>query len=354
MRRDAQRAGLAWRRTLCVVALASAGTQPTVAGETLVVAGYGGSSEATFRTQILAPFAAQQHVRVDYIAGASAANLARLQAERDHPAIDVAILDDGPMQQATALGLCQPLQPAAVYHDIYDIATRQGDGLTVGVGIVATGLAYNRAAFARHGWAAPTSWTDLADPRYRRRVLVPSITNTYGLQTLLALAQTQGGSARDIAPGFRYLTDQVVPNVLTFETSSGKISELMQTGEVVLGVWGSGRVDALARTGFPVAFVVPKEGAQALITSACVVAGSHHAALAQALIQSLLSPRVQTVLATRAGWGPVNRTVRLPPAVADTVVYGDQAVARLVPVDWKAVNPARVAWTQRWVREVER
>jgi putative spermidine/putrescine transport system substrate-binding protein len=354
MRMEALRVGLVWLRTVGLVALACLSTQPAVAGETLVVAGYGGSSEATFRTQILAPFAAQRHLRVDYIAGASASNLARLQAERDHPAIDVAILDDGPMQQATALGLCQPLQPAPVYRDVYDIATRQADDRSVGIGIVATGLAYNTAAFAHHGWPVPTSWTDLADPRYRRRVLVPSITNTYGLQTLLALAQAQGGSARDIAPGFRYLTDRVAPNVLTFETSSGKISELMQTGEVVLGVWGSGRTDALARTGFPVAFVVPKEGAQALITSACVVAGSRHAALAQALVQSLLSPPVQAILASHAGWGPVNRTVRLPPAVADTVVYGDQAVARLVPVDWKAVNPARVAWTQRWVREVER
>lgn len=320
----------------------------------LVVAGYGGSSETLFRTQILAPFAAQHQVRIDYVAGPSASNLARLQAERDRPAIDLAILDDGPMQQAVTLGLCQPVATAPVLGDLYPIATRYGEGKAVGIGVVATGLAYNTAAFAQHGWPVPTSWTDLANPLYRGHVLVPSIINTYGLQTLLALARQGGGGAQDIEPGFAFLSTRVAPNVLTFETSSGKISELLQTGEVVLGVWGSGRTQALARTGFPVAFVTPREGAQALITSACVVAGGQHAALAQALLQELLSPRVQAVLAARAGWGPTNRTVRLAPAVARTVVYGDDAVAALVPVDWKTVNPARVAWTQRWMRDVER
>ncbi|HEV2682726.1 MAG TPA: ABC transporter substrate-binding protein [Rhodanobacter sp.] len=324
------------------------------AQDRLVVAGYGGSSEAIFRAQILAPFAAQHHLQIDYVAGPSASNLARLQAERHQPAIDLAVLDDGPMQQAVTLGLCQPTAPAPVMHDLYDIATRYGDGKAVGIGVVATGLAYNTAAFAQHRWPAPTSWTDLANPTYRGHVLVPSIINTYGLQTLLALARQGGGGAQNIEPGFAFLSGRVAPNVLTFETSSGKISELLQTGEVVLGVWGNGRTEALARTGFPVAFVTPREGAQALITSACVVAGSQHVALAQALLQELLSPRVQAVLAARAGWGPVNRTVRLDPAVARTVVYGDAAMAALVPVDWETVNPARVAWTQRWMREVER
>ncbi|ONA35498.1 ABC transporter substrate-binding protein [Burkholderia pseudomallei] len=324
------------------------------AAPTLVVAGYGGSSETMFRTQVLAPFAQAHGVSITYVAGTSATNLARLQAQRAHSQIDVAVLDDGPMQQAVTMGLCQPLTPSPVYADLYGIATVNGEGKSVGIGIVATGLAYNTKVFAEQGWPTPTSWTALGDPRFHRRVLVPSISNTYGLQTLLAVARVEGGDAQHIDPGFAYMAQHVAPSVLSFETASGTISELFQTGAVVLGVWGSGRTLALARTGFPIAFVAPKEGAQALLTTACVVHGSAHAALAQALVQDLVSPRVQRILAAQAGWGPTNKTVTLDPAVAKTVVYGADAVAHLVPVDWKTVNAQRAAWTARWMREIER
>lgn len=352
-RRPGRLRGRRWRAA--VAALAVIGWQGVATADpTLVVAGYGGSSETLFRTQILAPFARAHGVDIAYVAGTSATNLARLQAQRTHPHIDVAVLDDGPMQQAVTMGLCQPLTLAPVYADLYAIATVHGEGTSVGIGLVATGLAYNTKVFAEQGWPPPTSWTALGDPRFHRRVLVPSISNTYGLQTLLAVARVEGGDAHHIDPGFAYMAQHVAPSVLSFETASGTISELFQTGAVVLGVWGSGRTLALARTGFPVAFVVPKEGAQALLTTACVVHGSAHAALAQALVQDLVSPRVQRILAAQAGWGPTNQTVTLDPAVAKTVVYGADAVAHLVPVDWKTVNAQRTAWTARWMREIER
>lgn len=357
MLREAKLPRRASARAFIALALAvgcAGGVGIARAEATLVLAGYGGSSEALFRTQILAPFARAHGIQVTYVAGTSASNLARLQAERDKPQIDLAVLDDGPMQQAAMLGLCLPLAPAPVFRDLYPIATANGGGRAVGLGIVATGLAYNTQVFERNGWPAPTSWTDLGDPRFRGRVLVPSVSNTYGLQTLLALARQGGGNAQNIEPGFAFMAQRVAPDVLSFETSSGTISELFQTGAVVLGVWGNGRAQALAKSGFPIAFVTPKEGAQALLTMACVVNGSHQAALAQALIQDLLSPRVQTLLATRAGWGPTNTTVTLDPVTARSVVYGAQAVANLVPVDWKTVNALRAAWTTRWMREIER
>lgn len=332
----------------------STAAAPAWAQDVLYVAGYGGSSEAVIKEHILAPFAEKHGVKIEYVAGTSAANLARLQAQQGNPEIDLAILDDGPMQQAVSLGLCRPIEPFPALDKLYDLAKANGDGQSLGIGIVATGLAYNREEFERKGWPAPTSWTDLANPTFEGKVLVPSITNSYGLHSLLALAKALDAPEGEVEPAFAFMTDKVAPNVFSFETSSGKISELFQTGEVLLGVWGSGRAKALAKTGFPVAFATPKEGAVALQTTICPVAGSDVPDLAQLLLQEFFTPEAQAILAREAGWGPSNSATVLEPDVAENVTYGQDAVSQLIPVDWKSVNAMRADWTKRWTREVER
>ena len=339
--------------TLALALGGMVGTPSASAQQVLYFAGYGGTSEQAFREKVLPRFEATHNVRIEYIAGASTNNLARLQAQRDKPEVDVAVLDDGPMQQAVSLGLCAPVAPAPVLNDLYDIAKANGDGKAVGVGIVATGLAYNTQVYEKEGWPAPTSWLDLAAPQVKGKVLVPSITNTYGLDTLLAINRIKGGTYENIEPGLDFISEEVAPNVRTFEASSSKISELFQTGEVVLGVWGSGRVASLAATGFPVRMVYPQEGAGALVTTVCPVAGSDVPELQQALVQFLLSPEVQTILAEHNGWGPTNRQVKLSEEVAKGVIYGAEQVGALKPTDWSMVNKRRSEWTKRWTREVE-
>ncbi len=71
--------------------------------------------------------------------------------------------------------------------------------------------------------------------------MVPPINNTYGLHALVMMARLRGGGENDIDPGFTAFVDEVGPNVLVYEPSSGKMSELFQNGEIALSVWGSGR-----------------------------------------------------------------------------------------------------------------
>ncbi|WP_417766665.1 ABC transporter substrate-binding protein [Stappia sp.] len=323
------------------------------AEQVLYLAAYGGSTESVLRDMILPPFEEEHGVRIEYVAGTSTNNLARLQAQRDNPEIDIAILDDGPMQQAVDLGLCSPVAKAPVLDDIYELAKRNGGGNSIGVGIVATGIAYNTAAFEKEGWEPPASWLDLGDSKFHGRLTVPAITNTYGLHTLISINAIQGGDLENSDPGFEFIAEKVAPNVRSFETSSSKISELFQTGEVEIGVWGSGRVASLAATGFPIEMVWPREGAMALLTTICPVAGSDQPELQQLLLQHILSSKSQEILAEYKGWGPTNGKVELREAVAASVAYGPEEVARLVTVDWSVVNRLRSGWTKRWTREVE-
>jgi putative spermidine/putrescine transport system substrate-binding protein len=319
--------------------------------KTLYVAGYGGSFEQVMRKDVLPAFEKANGVKIEYVAGNSTDTLAKLQAQRGNQQIDVIIVDDGPAYQAVSLGFCAALTPADIYKDVAPVL-RFKSNKAVGVGLVGTGFMYNKKVFDENKWPAPTSWADLKDPKFKKKLIVPPINNTYGLHALIAEAELAGGGVNDIEPGFKAFTGAVGENVLVYEPSPSKMTETFQNGQAVLAVWGSGRAKAFADTGFPVEFVYPKEGGYALGIASCPVAGSKNDKEAQAFVQYLLSPAVQTAMAN-SGNGPANITVKLPPEIAAKVLYGDD-IKKVKAVDWDVVNAKREEWTKRWNREVER
>ena len=320
---------------------------------TLYVAGAGGSEEQVLRKDVFPGFETQAHVHVVYVAGNSTDVLARLVAQKGHEQIDVAMIDDGPMYQATALGYCRPIEAAPVYGDLYDLARYPG-GKSVAFAVLGAGLVYNAKMFADQHWPLPTSWTDLEDPRFKGKVVIPPLNNTYGLLTLVEFARLNGGSEKNIDPGFAAIKQKVDPNVLAYEPSPGKMTELFQTGQAAIAVWGSSRAKALSATGFPASFVYPKEGGLAISVGVCPVAGGDDKPQAQAFIQYLLSPPAQVALARGAGFGPVNRKAELDPADRIGLPYGAGEIAQLKTIDWNVANAERETWNQRWVREIER
>jgi putative spermidine/putrescine transport system substrate-binding protein len=322
------------------------------AQQTLTLGLYGGSFEKAMREVVVPAFQKQHKVDFKYVAGNSTDTLARLQAQKAKQEMDVVFLDDGVMFQSIALGFCAPLADAPIYKDLYDIARIPGNK-AVAAGFVATGITYNKKYFADKGWAAPTSWNDIGDPKYKKLLAISPITGTYGLHTLVMLARVNGGGEKSIEPGFKAM-EKVGPNVLSFPPSPAKMSEALQAGEVVISVWGSGRTVALANSGFPAEFVYPKEGAVALMVGVCPVAKPDASDLAQKFIQFNLTPEMQAVWAKEQGFGPVNKNTKLPDDDAKKVPYGPDQVGKLIAVDWDTMNKEREGWTKRWAREVEK
>lgn len=322
------------------------------AERTLYLAGYGGSTETLLKEKVLPQWEKDNDAKVVYIPGNSTTTLAKLQAQKNNQEIDVAFIDDGPMEQALALGFCDKIENKGSITEVYDNA-KFGDGRATGFGFIATGLTYNIKMFEDNGWAAPTSWRDLEDSKYKGKVVVPPITNGYGLLALIMQARLNGGGETNIDPGFEVMIDKIGPNVLTYEPSSGKLSELFQSGDVALAVWGSSRAKALAGTGFPAGFVYPKEGAVALMAAVCPVVDSDVPDLAQSFIRYLVSAEVQAKLAEATGFGPVNKNTKLSPELEASVPFGPEKVGKMVSVDYSIVNKQRQEWTKRWNRQVE-
>ena len=335
---------------LFAAALASA---PVSAEQTLYLGGYGGSFERLLKEKILPPFEAKTGAKIVYVPGNSTDTLAKLQAQKNKQELDVIFLDDGPMYQAIGFGFCDTIKDAAIFADLYDIA-RMGTDKAVGAGFVVTGLSYNKKVFEDNGWAPPSSWQDLTDPKFKGKLVVPPITNTYGLHALVMMARLNGGGEKDIEPGFKAFEEQVGPNVLAYEPSSGKMSELFQNGEIALSVWGSGRLKALADTGFPGGFAYPKEGGVALMVATCPVVDSDVPELAQQLVQHFLEPEYQALLAETVGFGPTNKKTELSAELGASLPYGPERINALNAVDWTHINPLRGEWTKIWTRRIER
>jgi putative spermidine/putrescine transport system substrate-binding protein len=319
--------------------------------KTLTVAGYGGSFETTIRGEVIPLFEKQHGVKVEYVAGNSTDTLAKLQAQKGNQVIDVAIVDDGPMYQAIQLGFCGKLDGLAG-DDLYPSA-RFKDDKAVAIGLVGTGLMYNTKVFKEKGWGPPTSWNDLKDAKFKKQVIIPPINNTYGLYTLVMFARLNGGGEKNIDPGFKIMKEQVNPNVAVYEPSPGKMTEEFQSGQGVLAVWGTGRVQSFANTGFPVDFVYPKEGAVTLLASACPVAKANASPLASEFVKAMLQPNLQLIFLKDYGYGPVNKKVVVPPELAKMAPVGERAAALINP-DWDTINAHRDEWTKRWNREIER
>ena len=321
---------------------------PQAESRTLMVAGVAGPFEQIFRTQVLASFTAKTGIAAEYAAGNAVEQIARMIAQKSNQQIDVFITDDGPMFQAIGAGLCAKIEGVPA-DDLIDLARYQDDR-AIAFGLVSGGIAYNTKYFQEHGWAKPTSWNDLKDPKYRQKLNIPPVNTTFGVATLVMLARANGGSETNMDPGFEAMK-QITPNVLAFDMF--KITQMFQTGEIVIAASSSPRTKGQADTGFPIDYVYPREGAAASRVSVCPIARPDADPSAQALIRYLLQPEAQLLMAEKLAHMPVNKTVQVPEGASRFMPTGENA-AHLVALDWKTINANRAAWDRRWTREVER
>ena len=129
--------------------------------KTFTLGGYGGSFEQTMRKEVIPAFEAKHGVKVEYVAGNSTDTLAKLQAQKGNQVIDAIIVDDGPMYQAVELGFCGDLAAGDVYKDVYSLMKFKSNK-AVGIGMVGSGILYNKKVFDENKWAAPTSCSKIA------------------------------------------------------------------------------------------------------------------------------------------------------------------------------------------------
>ena len=228
--------------------------------------------------------------------------------------------------------------------------------MAAGVNVGMTGIAYNKKMFDAQKWPAPTSWMDLADPKFKGKVVFQSMpASTFGLHGFLMFNRIQGGKDNNVEPGFAKWGSTIGPNVLEYIPSSAKLSEMVQTGEAAIFPLTPTAVATQKARGVPMEYAQPKEGSVLLMVAECVTANNANPALAQKLAEFLLTPQAQAAALEFGNQIPSNlKTQTANPAAQATVERFKGYMKTVITLDWDAINAARPAWNARWNKTIER
>lgn len=334
-----------------VAAVASlAFVQGALAQETLVINSFGGAYEQTHRDLVITPFEKANNVKVEVVTAYSADALAQLRAQKDNPKFDVVHFSGGLEHAAAAEGLLAPIKPEELsnYGKMYPFAVKSIDkGIGPMYSTAVIGLIYNTDQVK----AVPTSWKDLEDKAYADQVLLTdAASNTYGLLGFLMMNQVAGGSLDNVQPGLD-LVKALLPTS-TIVSKSPEIQQNFAQGNAWIAPYAQDYAYTLTKAGLPIAFVQPKEGGVLAPITVNLVAGAKQRDLALKFIDFSIRAEASKGWAEALRYTPTNKDAKLADDVAAQVVYGEEAVAKLVDFDANVIAKNRSAWNEAWSRAI--
>ena len=272
----------------------------------------------------------------------SSVNLEKMASNKDAPYLSVVQMDDPVMIQAVEADLLTPITADAVPNmtDLRPDAVHM-DGMWCNYVQPWAGVAYN-TEFAPDG---VPSWTTLWSPEAKGQVIIPSLQNTEGMWTLFAAAMLGSGkpfseAQYEIEAAFAKL-EELKPNLLSVYTTMSQAFNLLEQGEITM-LAGNFSSYALPRKneGVPVDLAAPSEGIFAMPSGICLVKGGPNPDLAQAYVNEMLGPDMQSALADFSASVPANTTVTAGAIIPEGVpIYSP---------DWAFVAANRREWIERF------
>ncbi len=317
------------------------------------VAGWAGRLGQMFTDLIVPDMEKKFGVKIVYTAGKAAENLSKIQAQRNNPQIDVAIVTEVVGIQGMKLGLWDSLDPKIVTNmkNMYDTSMMQNQaGVLWAANLF--GMVYNPKVFSEKKFPAPASYNDLFRPELCGKVIVGPITTDYGLMTLLVFAKMKGGGEKNIDPGFEMMK-KLAPCVVSYEKEATRLGDLFNADTAWIAPWSHAETFLMGQKGIPIKFVAPVEGGVIMGNSVHMVKGCPNPKMAQEYINLLLGEKVLLAFAEQFASIPLNKTVKLSPKVAEYVPNKPEIINKAFKVDWDLVSQKREEWSERWAKEIE-
>ena len=311
-----------------------------------LVIGGAASHKPWVETHVVPLFEKKYNARITFEGTRSLVNLEKMQKNKDRPYLSVVQMDDPVMILAVREGLLEPITVARCPNVAkLKPGTTHMDGMWANYLQPWQGIAYNTNVIKE----PPASWADAFDPKFKGRIILPSLQNTEGLPNLFMMAHLQTGKPmaeayKDVDAAFAKFK-MLKANLLTAYSQMPQAFSLLEQGEAHMIVGALSSFGMQRRLdGAPINMTAPKEGIFPVPSGIAVVKGSPNIDLAFAYVNELLGAEVQTKIAPPTFALPTNVDVPIPPGMPTN--------ATIHPIDWAFVAENRNSWVQRWDREM--
>ncbi|OWV92522.1 ABC transporter substrate-binding protein [Rhizobium sp. R72] len=301
-----------------------------------------------FKTIVYAPFEAKCGCKLVVETGNSVERLAKMEANRANPVIDMAVVSMADALAATRKDLIDKVDTSKLsnFGKLYDLAKDpNGDGMSVGYTFYATSIAY------RSDKMKIESWADLLKPEYVGHVAFPNVTTNQGPPALYMLGQALGNDSPDLKAPIEALGEKK-DEVVTFYEKSSQLVQLMQQEEIWAAPIGRFSWAGFTKLDVPVAWATPKEGQTGGMNVMVVTKGSKNRDLALQFMDFWLSTEIQTKLAEKLVDSPANKEVKLSEEAANNLTYGEETAKSLKLIPSAAALDNRAAWLKEWNEKV--
>lgn len=312
--------------------------------KTLTISVYGVSQDE-YKASLYAPFEEKCGCKLVIEQGNSSERLAKLEANKAKPVVDVIAFSDANALDASNKGLTQAIDPAKVPNlaNLYDFAQDPiGGNKAVAYTFYGTSIAYDSAVID-----GIDSWLDLLSDKLKGQVAIPNISTTQGPITLYMIEKALGSDDMN----FTKAIEKVAENrdgIVTFYEKGGQIPQLMQQGEIAAAPIGRFGWANLVKTVPTAKWAAPKEGQTGGMNVLALVEGTQKADLAYEFINYWLSDEVQQKIAEALVDSPVNKNVTVSDEIAGNLSYGAEMAASISFVPAAAQLENRDAWLAGW------
>ncbi len=349
--------------TLCGSLLAACGSgKPAASGETgqdqaggtrpekqLVVSGNGATVEQMMKDEVFKKFNEKYpDVKLTYVSGVATEIVAKVKAQKGAPQIDVTVIEAGEQEAGRAEGLWEPLNDK----DIPSMSKvspelKVKDNSGVAVNFTPMGISYNAGMVKSKGLPVPESWNDLTRPEMKGNLALSEISSNFGRSALIMLAYANGGSEKNMEPGFKKL-ETVAGYMPTFAKSAAQLQQNLQNKTAAYTAWTMARSLVQKDAGLDLEFVIPKEGANLVPTVASMVKGAKNPNASKLFIEFLLSDEVQAMYATKLYYNPATK-VELPMEISKKLSFD---MKKAVKFDYEVISSKTPEWLDRFNKEI--
>jgi putative spermidine/putrescine transport system substrate-binding protein len=324
--------------------------RPEHAEDRCVVGTWGGDYARLLRENIDDPILKPKGMEVVQAVGDEAPRLAQLVAQKPlrRGALDIACVGATSGYVAADKDLLETLDPAKV-PNLKNIIPLLHSGNFMPDKFVphiysVQGIAYNPTTVKD----PPQSWSDLLAPRWKGKVgaLAGS-----GLWIMQGAALAKGGSptAWDAAKEFlTKLNDQG----LHLYAQTDDMAPGFKSGEIDVGIIWLARTVMWQNADFPVAGLVPKEGAIVYVSGMVMPKNAPDKDAAYAYMNALLEPAAQQGFAAHMGYLPTVGNAQLTGKVAEQLTL--PADAKLVQSDYPEAAKVQAEMNDWWLKNIMR